>query len=112
MSIAKKLQIPSGESISLTNPPAGFKIDAPIKFGSTVLLLFARASKSLKRDGMPVFDAEKQDKLSWIAYPKGGKLDTDLDRDKLAELAKPIGIQPVCLVSLDATWSAMRFRPA
>jgi len=113
MSLAKKLQIREGQSVRLINPPAGFILDAPAtESGTPTLLLFAKDSKSLKSLGKPVFEAAKQDRLAWIAYPKAGKLDTDLNRDKLAEMVKPLGIQPVRLISLDDTWSAMRFRPA
>jgi hypothetical protein len=113
MSIAKKLQIRQGQSICLISPPMGFKLDAPTdKSGEGALLLFARERKSLMSLGKPVFEAARQDRLAWIAYPKAGKMGTDLNRDKLAALVKPLGIQPVRLVSLDDTWSAMRFRPA
>jgi len=114
MSLAKKLQIPSGQSICLISPPKGFEIDAPVsaKPDAFAILLFARDEKSLVTLGKPVFEAAKRDALTWIAYPKAGQLDTDLNRDRLSEFMKPKGIQPVRLVSLDETWSAMRFRPA
>lgn len=44
--------------------------------------------------------------------PKAGKLGTDLNRDKLFKLVEPHGIEGVRLVSIDDTWSAMRFRPS
>jgi hypothetical protein len=109
MSLGKKLQIRSGQTIRIINPPEGFELDSSGK--GDAILLFARDSKSLKAEGAPVVEAAKRDRLAWIAYPKAGKLDTDLDRDKLSALMKPLGIQPVRLVSLDETWSAMRFRP-
>ena len=112
MSIARKLQIPNNQTIRLINAPAGFKIDAPTNPGAGSLLLFATDIKTLMRHGRPLFAAAKQDKLVWIAYPKAGKLGTDLNRDKLADAVRSFGIQPVRLVSLDDTWSAMRFRPA
>jgi hypothetical protein len=113
LSLAKKLQIPAGQSVCLISPPAGFEIDAPVSSGTDAfaLLLFARDAKSLMSQGKPVFEAAKRDGLAWIAYPKAGQLGTDLNRDKLSELMKPKGIQPVRLVSLDETWSAMRFSP-
>lgn len=51
--------------------------------------------------------------LLWLCYPKGGaKVDTDLTRDKGWETVKATGYDGLALVSLDETWSAMRFRPA
>ena len=47
----------------------------------------------------------------WIAYPKAGKLDTDLNRDVLWKLLDGNGIRPVRQIAIDDTWSAMRFRP-
>ena len=46
----------------------------------------------------------------WIAYPKGGR--ADINRDSLYPIvAEATGMRPVTQVSLDDTWSALRFRP-
>jgi len=76
------------------------------------VLVFAANSEQLMADGKPAIDAAKEDRLSWIAYPKAGQLGTDLNRDKLFQLMKPYGIEGVRLVSIDEVWSAMRFRPS
>jgi hypothetical protein len=111
-SIAKKLQLRDGQSVRLINPPAGFEIDGhPSDSKGDALLLFAQDGKRLNDMGKPVIEAAKKDRLAWIAYPKAGKLGTDLNRDKLAEMLKAPGLRPVRLVSLDDTWAAMRFRP-
>jgi hypothetical protein len=47
-----------------------------------------------------------------VAYPKAGQLGTDLNRDPLAAAFTASGLRPVRQVSIDATWSALRFRPA
>ena len=60
----------------------------------------------------PAVEAARGDKLAWIAYPKAGKLGTDLNRDILAALLTERGVQPVRQVAIDETWSALRFRPA
>ncbi len=54
----------------------------------------------------------REDRLAWIAYPKAGKLGTDLNRDILAGLAQERGIRPVRQIAINETWSALRFRPA
>ena len=113
MSLARKLQIPEGCKLRLVNPPVGFQVDASFSEESKdAILLFAPDSKTLKNIGKPVFEAAKSDRLAWIAYPKGAQLGTDLNRDILSRLVESAGIQPVRQVSLDKTWSAMRFRPA
>ena len=50
--------------------------------------------------------------LAWVAYPKGGRLGTDLNRDVLAGLLAERGVRAVRQVSIDETWSALRFRPS
>ncbi|HKT21378.1 MAG TPA: hypothetical protein VJR06_01965 [Nitrososphaerales archaeon] len=113
MDLAKKLQIPPGAPIFLVNPPAGF--DSGVRVSrepGVAVLVFANSSKHLTEDARPAIDAAKQDRISWIAYPKAGQLGTDLHRDKLVKLMKPHGIEGVRMVSIDGVWSAMRFRPA
>jgi hypothetical protein len=56
--------------------------------------------------------AARADRLAWISYPKGGQLGTDLNRDRLAAALAGQGVQPVRQVSIDDTWSALRFSPA
>ena len=55
--------------------------------------------------------AARADRLAWIGYPKGGQLGTDLNRDRLVAAPAARGVQPVRQVSIDQTWSALRFRP-
>lgn len=52
------------------------------------------------------------DSVLWLAYPKGSaKTKTDINRDSLREKAEAYGITAVTIVSIDVTWSALRFRP-
>lgn len=62
--------------------------------------------------GQPAVDAALKDRLAWVAYPKAGKLGTDLNRDVLAGLMLERGVQAVRQVAIDDVWSALRFRPA
>jgi hypothetical protein len=113
MELAKKLQIPPGTALFLVNAPKGLRLDVQLakSESSAAVLVFAPDSKALKTDGRHAIEAAKADRLSWIAYPKAGQLGTDLNRDKLWQLMKPFGIDPVRAVSIDDTWSALRFRP-
>ena len=45
------------------------------------------------------------------ALRRSSKVWTDLTRDILWELMKATGLRPVSQISVDAIWSAMRFRP-
>lgn len=112
MDLSKKLQIPAGTPILLVNVPNGLKLDlVGGKEEGSAVLLFAHDSEAVRKRGRPLIEAAKDDRLAWVAYPKAGQLKTDLNRDRLAELMKPFGIEPVRLVSIDDVWSAMRFRP-
>lgn len=47
--------------------------------------------------------------ILWVAYPKGNR--TDLNRDSVWPMLTQHGLRPVAQVSIDRTWSALRFRP-
>ena len=52
------------------------------------------------------------DSVFWIAYPKAtSKIKTDINRDILRVTAEGFGITTVTAISIDDTWSALRFRP-
>jgi len=112
MELAAKLQIPAGTGLRVLNLPSGLVLGIPRgKDTSEGLLFFASNSSVLKKNGTPAIVSARADRLTWIAYPKAGQLGTDLNRDRLCEILKPEGIRPVRQVSLDETWSALRFRP-
>jgi phage-related baseplate assembly protein len=74
--------------------------------------VFARDTADLGHHLETVLAAARRDALCWVAYPKAGQLGTDLNRDRLASALTEHGVQPVRQVSIDAVWSALRFRPA
>ena len=45
----------------------------------------------------------------WVAYPKGNA--ADINRDSLWPILAEHGFRPIGQVAVDATWSALRFRP-
>ena len=52
------------------------------------------------------------DSVFWIAYPKGtSKLKSNINRDSIRMAAEEFGITTVSAISIDDTWSALRFRP-
>jgi len=119
--LAKKLLVKPGYRAALVNAPAGFaKRLEPLPDGASVaegagpgndlVLAFARDSTELSRVASSAARLVKADGLLWICYPKGGK--SDLSRDVLWDILSKDGFTGVTLVSVDAIWSAMRFRPA
>jgi len=110
-----KLQIKPGQSLAILNPPAGVALPAST-VGTEPVTADAVVGFAVRRDDLDqltaVIGAACADRLAWIGYPKAGKLGTDLNRDRLAQAVAAHGIQPVRQVSIDDTWSALRFRPA
>jgi hypothetical protein len=52
------------------------------------------------------------DSVLWFAYPKGtSKIKTDINRDTIRVTGEEFGITTVTAISIDDTWSALRFRP-
>jgi hypothetical protein len=115
VNLAEKLQIKPGQSLAILNPPAGVTLPTSAAGGqpatAPAVIGFAVHRHDLDQLS-PVIDAARDDRLAWIGYPKGGKLGTDLNRDRLAQALACEGIQPVRQVSINDTWSPLRFRPA
>ena len=115
MDLTEKLQIKPGQSLAILNPPPGVTLPTSTSGGqpstADAVIGFAVHRGDLDQLG-PVIGAARAGRLAWIGYPKGGKLGTDLNRDRLAQALASHGVQPVRQVSIDDTWSALRFRPA
>ena len=119
MDISAKLQIKPGQAVAVVAAPAEVPsltdpavnpVAAPP--AADVVVAFARLAADLDTIAAPAVAAARLDKLAWVAYPKAGQLGTDLNRDTLAALLAERGVQPVRQVAINATWSALRFRPA
>ena len=112
MSLGGKLAL-KDRPIQVVDPPAGFDLaTGPPRPGEEALLVFVKDRAALRKQMAQIVRSAVADRLTWVAYPKGGQLGTDLNRDSLAELLRQEGAQPVTQISIDATWSALRFRPA
>lgn len=113
--LSGKLQLKPGLTMCVINGPASFKWDSlsekdPVK--ADAVLVFAAKAADIPKFAGPAIDAAREDKLSWVAFPKEGQLGTDLNRDVLNDAMKAHGVQAVRVISLDDTWSASRFRPS
>ena len=52
------------------------------------------------------------DSVLWFAYPKGtSKIKTDINRDGIRQTGEEFGLTTVTAISINETWSALRFRP-
>jgi len=110
-----KLQIKPGQSVAVVNPPPSLVLPGVVATAAAAdadaVVAFVARREDLDSAEQAVA-AARADRLAWIGYPKGGRLGTDLNRDRLAAALAVHGVQPVRQVSIDDTWSALRFRPA
>ena len=52
------------------------------------------------------------DSVLWFAYPKGtSKIKTDIYRDTIRVMGELFNVTTVTAISINETWSALRFRP-
>lgn len=105
-------------TVAVLNAPAGAPaLEGPFEAAddagaAAAVVLYVTNRDELADRGVAAVRAAHEDRLAWVAYPKAKKLGTDLNRDILAKEMIALGADPVRQVSLDDTWSALRFRPA
>jgi hypothetical protein len=87
----------AGEGVTAVGPPDS----------ADVVVAFVRTRAELATLAAPAIEAARRDQLAWIAYPKAGKLGTDLNRNTLCEPLAGQGVQPVRQVAIDEVWSAL-----
>jgi hypothetical protein len=118
MPLGAKLNLKDGMTLAVVARPESVTLDLGVKVDpvegpdeADAVLAFVRRCSDLAEGRHPAIRAGSEDRIAWVAYPKAGKLDTDLNRDLLWEAVLPYGVRPVRQVSIDATWSAVRLRP-
>jgi hypothetical protein len=118
VALSDQLQLKPGQRLVVLNVPdevdleLGGNVDVETDTGAAdAVILFVASRAELERRSDPLIAAAVRDKLSWVAYPKGGQLGTDLNRDSLNDALKEQSVQAVRQISIDDTWSALRLRP-
>lgn len=77
------------------------------------VLLFVTSLAELEQLAAAAIKAASTDALLWISYPKGtSKIKTDINRDTGWAVMIKLGVEGVAMISMNDTWSAMRYRPA
>ena len=122
-SLAKKLVIKPHYRILLLNAPRGYReLLGELPDGVAVategdgpfdlVQAFAEQRADLAAIAPVAIQVVKPDGLLWFSYPKKtGKIASDLSREVTWEVIAPLGWRPVTQISVDETWSALRFRP-
>src|SRR5688572_19764040 len=114
MALAKKLNIKDGTKVRVVGKPRDVDLDDLVTTTAAkadAVVIFVKNLAEVDAKAAPVVEAAKQDRVAWLMYPKAGKLGTDLNRDILWAHMQKQDVQAVRQISIDDTWSAMRFRP-
>jgi hypothetical protein len=118
MTLAGKLQFKPGMTVAVLHGPEDVAKELSAEHDTADpgsaggVLVFAEDRAQLLGEAEPLVDAARRDAIAWLAYPKGGQLGSDLNRDSVASLLSAQGIRPVRQVAIDEIWSALRFRAA
>ena len=105
------LHAPQGYLESLGEFPPGIEADTQVKDTYDLVQVFFTQSAALEDEIDGLKAVLKDTGILWLCYPKqrAGQ-ETDLNRDILRTKMTPFGLKAVSLVSVDSTWSAMRFK--
>ena len=121
--LIKKLGVKPGQKLLVMNPPPdyikklgelpeGTEISTAPEGAFDFVQLFVRKKADIEEQASIAIQALKLGGLLWFAYPKKSSgVKTDITRDIGWEAVRSTGMRPVSLVSIDDTWSALRFRP-
>jgi hypothetical protein len=110
----KKLNLKKGMKLHVIGNPATVKlggVETTTSARADAVIVFAKTLAEVDAKAGPAVEAAKEDRIAWVAYPKAGQLDTDLNRDILWKHLLKQGVQAVRQVAIDDVWSALRFRP-
>ena len=119
--LPKRLQIKADQRICIVNAPTDFtdtlgelpegvSVQTVPSADLDLALLFAHNSTELNQYGPDVIGSTKKDGLLWFVYPKKSSgIDTDLTRDKGWAIVSKAGYRAIAQISIDETWSAVRF---
>jgi hypothetical protein len=106
------LNAPAGYASALGELPAGVALAISPEGEHDFVQLFIKENADFGRLGPTALEAISYDGLFWLCYPKkSGNIKSDLSREAVWKLMQGSGIRPVTQISIDETWSALRFRP-
>jgi hypothetical protein len=121
--LVKKLQLKPGLRTLFLNAPEGYVASlGPLPDGVALadgpagtldfVQLFVRDSGELTAFAPTALAAIKRAGVFWISYPKKSSgVVSDLTRDEGWAPIYAAGLRPVTQIAVDATWSAVRWRP-
>lgn len=118
--LAKKLKLqPEEKNLILQAPDSFAEALQGIAYDTSAagkdydyVQLFVHSIDELNTYAKAALEAVKEDGKLWCCYPrKSSGIKTDINRDKGWDVLRAAGYAGVAAVSIDDTWSALRFRP-
>jgi len=117
----KKLQIKPGTRLAVVNaPPAFERLLKALPEGAErvktvrgeldLIHTFVTTKRDALRDAPKLSKSLREGGILWVSYPKGKKVETDLNRDVLRVELEAHGLEAVAQVAIDELWSALRFK--
>lgn len=116
--LTKKLKYQQNAQTLIFDLPNETDIDIP--HDSTVkssiyefIIIFVQLQEDIAFKVPAAIKASTHDAVFWVAYPKKGSvIKTDITRDRGWDVFTTLGYRPVSQISINDTWSALRFKPA
>ncbi|MBK9122916.1 MAG: hypothetical protein IPM16_07305 [Chloroflexi bacterium] len=121
--LARRLQIKPDVSACILNAPDGFvasldglpdtaNVSIKADKSADVWLAFVKDAAAIAKHGPAAVKNAKVGAVVWFAYPKkSGPIKTDISRDSGWGPVEALDWAPVTQISIDETWSALRFKP-
>lgn len=128
--LVRKLRLTDGAKAAVLFPPADYDVLGELGLPAAAVLradsdakpdsesydyvhLFVSSMAELAERAPAAIGAVRWDGMLWISYPKGASgVKTDVNRDSGWKFMKELGMDAVSNISMNETWSALRFRPA
>lgn len=110
----KKLQLKPGQTMTILGDAVDIDLDAQRAGAGTAdaILVFATDESKLRAHLSDLQAAAQAGRLTWVAYPKSGQLNTNLNRNEIRAIANANGLDPVRQIAIDEVWSALRLKSA
>ena len=123
--LAKKLGIKPNQRVLILNAPDGYMellgeppegtqfLDAADGSVCDVVQAFVGRRADVATFAPQALAALKPKGYLWLTYPKKtSKIKTDISRDEGWDVLHGAGFEGIAIISVDDTWSALRFRPS
>jgi hypothetical protein len=121
--LIKKLKLNVDEKALILNAPEEYLLSANESLGENLhtegqgeysfVQAFLFSKDDVDKFAPKAVSASNDSTMVWLCYPKkSSKIKTDITRDQGWETLEKLGYVGVSLISIDDTWSAMRFRRA